>query len=150
MKKFILFVIFILCFLIIASPRQEDGSVLSFDGIVTIYGVGSLDNYDGEYVMCGQGISVKSKDAMSAINAFEGKIYSYSVCLSQSKPIYDCLKVLNGELVKSESVGGIDIVYGYSDDLNDYVVVGGSKINLQIACNNGVTTIGYPLILGSY
>lgn len=43
-----------------------------------------------------------------------------------------------------------DIYYGYSSRGLAFIKSGGQKINLQISERNGMTTVGWPVILGSY
>lgn len=49
-----------------------------------------------------------------------------------------------------EDAGGIIIVTGYSKYFDRCLIVGGRRINVQIAFNKGTLTLGTPLILGSY
>jgi hypothetical protein len=57
---------------------------------------------------------------------------------------------VGNDIVFTEDVDGIHIVYAYSSNLTGYVMVNGQKVNIQIAKNGNILTIGYPLILGSF
>jgi len=48
-----------------------------------------------------------------------------------------------------EQIGDITFIYGYTKQLEKYVVVDNERINIQIAKNQYCTKIGYPLILDS-
>lgn len=52
--------------------------------------------------------------------------------------------------VMSETVGGIKIIYGYTNAFVEYKLVSGKKVNVQIAVSAGTVTVGVPLIMGSY
>jgi hypothetical protein len=43
-----------------------------------------------------------------------------------------------------------NIYYGYSPRGLGFIKSGGQKINLQVAERNGVTVVGWPVILGGY
>lgn len=49
----------------------------------------------------------------------------------------------------NEKVNNIVFLYGYSTLFKDYTTYNNEKINMQIAFQNGVVSVGVPLILGS-
>lgn len=57
---------------------------------------------------------------------------------------------LKDKLLHTETVGKTEIKYAYDQTLLRYVMVDGKKVNLQVATNGNLITIGYPLILGSF
>jgi len=53
-------------------------------------------------------------------------------------------------VVYTQSVGGADVIYGYSNRLRGGVVIEGEKINVQFAMRGDTVTVGTPLIFGSF
>lgn len=61
------------------------------------------------------------------------------------------IKTLKANVVKSEYLeNGTIVIYAYSPLINNAVKVNNKKVNLQIALTDNITTIGWPLILGSF
>jgi len=60
------------------------------------------------------------------------------------------LKNLGARIVSESDAGGIGIIYAYTPKISAYITENGKKINLQIAQREETTTIGWPVILGSY
>lgn len=54
------------------------------------------------------------------------------------------------KIVKTENYSDIQIFYCYICGLVYSTIIDNKKVNLQIAINNNIITIGSPLILGSY
>jgi len=57
---------------------------------------------------------------------------------------------LGYRVVSKSSISNVVSVYAYSPRGQVYIQSGGQKINLQIAVNGQMTTVGWPVILGSY
>lgn len=122
---------------------------------------------------------VKEESQFSLLNYFSGDYVAYTseiidkssfdlgFCYINSKPvknyiigesivISDCeissvLKVLKAKVVKTEYLqDSTTIIYAFTNLINDKVDVFGKTVNLQIAFNEDRTTIGWPLILGSF
>lgn len=151
MKKFIIFIIFLLCFIAGIEGENSQPAILIFEGRFSLYGVG-YSEVESEKIDCGSGLilSVKSDDAEQLFNAFKGEVYGMSVELNKEMELEEILKIIKAKIVKKESVAGREIYYCYSNNNSDYVIDNGQKINYQIAINNGNIIIGTPLILGSY
>ena len=65
--------------------------------------------------------------------------------------ISSAIKTLKANIIKSEYLGnGTTVIYAYSPLINTYVSLENKKVNLQIALTDNKTTIGWPLILGSF
>lgn len=88
-------------------------------------------------------------------------------CYINSKPVKDCvigesitiencevssaLETLKARVVKTEYLeDGATVIYAFSNLIDENVDVFGKKVNLQIAIRENRTTIGWPLILGSF
>lgn len=66
------------------------------------------------------------------------------------KAAAEVIKKLKMRTVLEQNLEGIRIIYGYTPRLRGYVVIDGSRINVQIAVREDAVTVGTPLILGSY
>ena len=89
----------------------------------------------------------KSQDAKTLRPLFfkiDGE--SLSLC-NTSQSANTILRKLKYKAVSSDISGNL---YGYSDYGKTFVKNGNKKINLQISIRNNTTTIGWPVILGSY
>ena len=131
--------------------RESNEAILVFEGNFSLYGVGCVE-CESQVVNCGSGIiaSVKSDRAQTLINSFKGKIYGYSVEVSEKLNINYILSLLKADIVKCEKVCGREIYYCYSACKSEYVISEGNKVNYQIAISEDKVVIGTPLILGSY
>ena len=56
----------------------------------------------------------------------------------------------NAEKVRHEEANGVSVDYYYSSEIPDYVTIGGTKVNIQIARRGDVLTVGSPMIFGSF
>lgn len=73
------------------------------------------------------------------------KIDGESITLKKTSPT-KILKLLNYNKVSSTS----EVYYGYSNRGKAFIKNGNTKINIQISSRDGITTVGWPVILGSY
>ena len=62
---------------------------------------------------------------------------------------YAELRKLGGKIIKTETVCGIKIIYAYSPYLLKFEELSCGKVNLMAAINE-TSSIGYPLLCGSY
>lgn len=61
------------------------------------------------------------------------------------------IRTLNAKVIKTEYLDdGTTVIYAHTNLINKHVVVEKKKVNLQIAFKDEITTIGWPLILGSF
>jgi len=60
------------------------------------------------------------------------------------------MQKLGYRFVSQSRISDVVSVYAYSPRGEAYIQSGGQKINLQIAVNGRTTTVGWPVILGSY
>lgn len=76
--------------------------------------------------------------------------------IGESMTIYNfepisALKTLQATVIKTETLtDGTSVIYAYTDLIDKTVDVEGKKVNLQLACYEDHTVIGWPLILGSF
>lgn len=151
MKKFFLFIVFLIAFVLLINGVKSKQAIFVFDGDYSVYGV----NYSGELgrkisLGCGEEVSCNKSEVEEVIEGFNDEIYGITVKFASSKTIEEILHILNAKIVRSESFLSRDIYYCYSQDNNNFVVENGKKINYQISIKKDVVVIGSPLILGSY
>ena len=60
------------------------------------------------------------------------------------------LKKINAKLVLKEQYETVEVSYYYTSVWKNFRVLGGKKVNLQIAINQNVVTMGYPMIYGAF
>ena len=73
----------------------------------------------------------------------------YSVTLSKEKAL-KFIKSLNCKEVYFEDISGIKNYYLYTDKLLKKQLVKGKMVNIHLAINGDIATIGYPFIYASY
>ena len=78
------------------------------------------------------------------------KVYGESVSFRGSIDDFENLLEIMKLEYTYENVGEIIVVSGYIPHVKYLAYVNGQKKNIQLAFNNGVISIGSPLILGSY
>jgi hypothetical protein len=60
------------------------------------------------------------------------------------------LKTMKAVEVSRQQLSGTQIIYAYSKNIKEAVLVDGQKVNIEIAIRGGEVRIGVPLILGAY
>ncbi len=112
-----------------------------------------LDYFSGEYVAY---TSQKLDDSVDLgfcymnVHPVDNAVVGESMVILNFE-IGSALDVLNANVVKTEYLqDGTSVIYAYTKLINQKVEVDGKKVNLQIATKDEKTTIGWPLILGSY
>ena len=122
--------------------------------------------------------SYNSQHSFTLANYFEGNINYYckqqspsslnlGFCyLSQEKPnqkiigesitisnleVSTAIKTLKAKIIKTETLPNTTtVIYAYSPLIKSNIEINNKKTNLQIAIKDHITTIGWPLILGSF
>lgn len=85
--------------------------------------------------------------AALSLNGTEGE----SVTFCGSKNEFESeIRRLGVTVTERQSLGGIEIVYGYTEKLRGGVNVDGKRVNIELAYRGGTITVGTPVILGSY
>lgn len=82
-------------------------------------------------------------------NCKEQNVLGESMVIKNFEPI-SALKTLDANLVSTEVVGTVVVMYAYTPLISDYKIVSGNKVNLQIATYENYSVVGWPLILGSF
>lgn len=76
--------------------------------------------------------------------------YSNEVLHFDKDKLQEILNCLDLEIHSENLVADRMILEGYSQKLNNYVVVNNLKTNIQIAISDDEIIVGYPLISGSF
>lgn len=91
----------------------------------------------------------RSENADELRNKFT-HIYGESIILDEYMPKHEVLRALGYRAVLQQNNHMMRITYAYSGRGRDFITENNNRINLQIASRNGVTTVGWPVILGSF
>ncbi len=129
MRNKLIYLFLILCFLMLTSFyfRPE---LLGYDGDLTLYSksYSSLAKRSGfTFYYTGETLTLKNQNDVNKI-----------VNDLKAKPVF-CYSSTNGESR-----------YYYSDKIRIYKIIDGKKVNLHIHVENNKTTVGSPIIYGSY
>lgn len=155
MKKIILFLV-CLVFLIFGSFNND-----KFLELCSVYGKANLyifcESYieppDKEFflpVKNGNGFIIQTiannaKETLQLISDYSGFMITFYDENEDIKHLLDNVKI-----IKTEDLGSIKIFFAYACGLIHSTIIDGKKVNLQIAINKNIVTIGSPIILGSY
>ena len=88
MKKFFLFIVFLVAFVLLINGAKNEQAIFIFDGDYSVYGV----NYSGEVgskisLGCGEEVSCNKSEVEKVIKGFNEKIYGVTVKLANGKTI---------------------------------------------------------------
>lgn len=106
--------------------------------------VNVVKNGDMYFVSCESNIAKKIKQQLDSV---DGESISFQ---GTKNDALNFLSQFDYEIVFSEVVEDIFIIYAYCPKITNYVYVNNQKINIELAVNKSNITIGTPLIIGSY
>ena len=158
MRKFFIFVAFIICFIMVGFCKY-DAINFSLEECANpkYYFYVSLNNAeqvsDGHYIRNGEGgIIALNQNELDLLDSFDiNKIYGKSIQFEADEQQYNnFLQRTNFKVVKTETFDSFSIIYGYNEEFGESVSLYGEKVNIQIAKRGNVVCVGFPLILGSY
>jgi len=95
-------------------------------------------------------IQITEDDAqglLSATNVVLGEGYLFDI---EKVSIEETLDYFDAEIISSCRIGDLLVKNCFSSRLNEHVIQGEKKVNLQIAITCDCIKIGYPLILDSF
>lgn len=151
MKKSILLIFFTLIVLI-STFTYQDISLPNNESQAFIYiASNNSEDYDEDLVVNSLGLSIYKtslntmKEDVKKRENFKGVAVIY-----EDLDLYDALNSLKAKLVDCDTVDGITIYYAYSKYIKTSIERNNKKINVQIACKNGKTKIGIPMLYGSF
>lgn len=151
MKKLWTFIlILILVSICMLAPKSE--SETKQDGIVEYYlsSILKIDISGVDVIKNGDGCIIKASSALESviednIDGYNGKTYIFE---SDKYSMEKFIKEYNVKIDLSQS--SQDNVLGFSSKIDDAILIGGKKINVQIVNKNNKIYIGMPILLGSY
>ena len=156
MRKFFIFVAFIVCF-IIAGFCKYDAVNFAFnqsaDPKYYFYVTLNTQTEDNHYTQNGNGgIICLGYNELDLLDTFDiNTLYGESVKFYGNDNDFEKLiKKYNLSIVLQEKFDNFNIVYGYNKILGDAVEINGKKVNVQIAKRGNEINVGFPLIMGSY
>ena len=150
---YFIMVFVIISFLILPNKKPIFADNLDYDNLVT-YTFYTLEKTDDSlsYTKNGDAFIV-SCDANQAVQVKQKleKILGESVRFNGDKIAgLNFISKFNYTSVLTEDVNGIFTLYAYSPKIENYVYINNKKVNIELAVNKGVVTIGSPIIVGSY
>ena len=138
MKKFLVVIIVFLILLSGVETKSNFSLLDYFSGEYTAYTSQELNN------------SIDLGFCYMNVQPVDSEVMGESMVMFNFE-IGSALDKLNANVVKTEYLhDGTTVIYAYTKLINEKVEVDGKKVNLQIATKEDKTTIGWPLILGSY
>lgn len=139
MKK--MFVIGALFVILLASRVQADFSLCDyFEGEYTYYTESKVDDRSVNLGFC------YMNEGGTKVN----NVVAESMRIDNFEP-GAAIRTLRARVIRTEYLdSGASVIYAYTDLINKNVIVFDEKINLQIACYDDYSIIGWPLILGSF
>lgn len=158
MKKTMLALYFIMVFVVISflilpnkKPIFGAKAVVGQSIKYTFYTVDESDknltftkNGNVFFVSCNLQDAGKVKQKLS-------NILGESVCFKGDKVAgLNYISSFNYTSILTEDVNGIFTLYAYTPQIENFVYINNKKVNIELAVNKGVITIGSPIIVGSY
>ena len=157
MKKLIKYILIVII-IVIAQPAKQtylSDLIKDFNYSNTVYyfySSNSVKELSANSIRNGNSFIIEIK--LDEVNSFRNSlntIQGESVSFSGTYDEYIKLKEqLFSRFCFDEDLLSIKTCYGYNKKLSTSVSIDGEIVNLQIAYNNGIITIGTPVILGSY
>ena len=153
--------IFFLTGIVVLPNNQPIFACLDVDNLIYYYFVNSsqiknIDAFENQnkckLIKNGEDLIITcNKNQSESIKQKLTDIKGESVSFNGTKQMaIDLINKLNLKTKFFESFDSINVYYCYKDNLSLYKTINNQKVNIQIAFNSGVITIGYPIILGSY
>lgn len=116
----------------------------------TVYTDNEISGHNSVMLMSGiyeTKLSADVADEYLSGNSCQG----ISIRFNGSKDDIDTyLEKMKATKINTQEIDGVFIVYAINNNLKEKVSIDNENINIQIAINKGVVTIGYPLIIGAY
>lgn len=137
MKKFLI-MLFMFIFLLCGQKQQNFSLLQYFDGDYFAY-TSAADFEATNLGVCFQTPNTKAQNKIGE-----------SITIKNFEPSA-AIKTLQAKVVKTEYLPtGASVIYAYSNLVPSSIRVDDKLVNLQIACYETYTIIGWPLIVGSF
>lgn len=92
-------------------------------------------------------VSFKNKSDVQNINKPQ---YMQVMGNFTAKTLKNAIKKINAKFVMEQGYNASKILFFYTPIWQEFRVLNNKKVNLQIVISNTITTIGYPMIYGSF
>ncbi len=154
MKKFVAVCVICCSLLFLKSPFVLSELSQNYEGTYTFYSLENLQDSRVDVVKSGNGYLLScdtsvAGDIYKTLN--QSSLQGESFCFRGDRSsAFKIIEELSANVLKAEDFGGIYIVYAYTQKLLSSTLIGGEKVNIQIAVNKNLVTVGTPLILGGY
>ena len=139
MKKFYAFLMVIFFVFTLVYVKQND---------MNFYGLLKHFDYKGYYIYTSlpQNFSKNTLCVYDYRNAFaySNKIGEEIVISGSDKEFNSIINILNINIIYKDNY----CIYGYTNKINNYVIIDGKQINVQIYMSKDTIKIGTPLIMG--
>lgn len=150
---YFIMVFVIISFLILPNKKQIFADSLDYKDVAT-YSFYTMEKTDESlsYTKNGDIFIVSCKAEQSgSVKQKLGKILGESICFKGDKIAgLNFISQFDYTCILTEDVNGIFTLYAYSPKIENYVYINNKKVNIELAVNKGVVTIGSPIIVGSY
>ena len=150
---YFIMVFVIISFLILPNKKPIFANNLDYGSMAT-YTFYTLEKTDESlsYTKNGDAFIVSCDiNQAGSIKQKLGKILGESICFEGDKIAgLNFISKFDYTSILTEDVNGIFTLYAYSPKIENYVYINNKKVNIELAVNKGVVTIGSPIIVGSY
>ena len=133
--KIILSILFCLCFLL------DGGSFLKGDGNHTFYLYSKSSNAK---------IVTLTEDKSYYFLYFKNSLKGESVIFYNQEKVKNLIDGLSAKKIFCEKGEDFNCEYYYSTKIDDFVILNGQKINLQVCYQKDYIAVGTPIVFGSY
>lgn len=150
MKKLIVFMVLVLFVTLTAFVKNKENPLFDCDNVEKVCVITENSGASGENVIdCG------NKDFVY-LSKEDGKKFVCSNKVAglqfyiENMELNDLLNLLNADIIDTQYVENIQVVYAYSPYYQGNVVMENKKVNLQIALKGDEIIAGFPLILTGF
>ncbi len=153
MKKFLLLVLVLLCFVPTAFAKVDTNPLFYLDGVEKVCfvserqfeneGVYSVQSGDLFYNYCSLEVARENfKDFKLKLKGFQFYFKNFDA--------EKILKTLKCNILTTTEVEGMTVICGYTPYYDNNILINNHKVNVQIAEGEDEVIVGFPLILTGY
>lgn len=151
MKKFLVFILILVCFCAISLFKTQTNPLLACENVEKVCFVSSGNIEDMESVKCGDMVFnyctlKQANEKLSKIESDLKGVEFYIKDISFEK-LCEILKV---EVVSQSQVGDLNVFCCYSPYGQENVTIDGKKVNVQIAVYDDLVLAGFPMLLTGF
>lgn len=150
----ICFLIIVSCFGFVSNGNLIFSDEVYKDDVIYTFHVSDIDNINDDIMAIQNGNEyilkcdyITAKNLKPSLRNIVGETISYK---STFENVFDVINNFDCKVVYTEKFNDIYTFYGYSNKIDLCSYVNNQKVNIEIAFNKGIVTIGSPIILGDY